>query len=150
MRQKECNKRTAAALISAAYREPCLSLCVRRTLTLFLKVCRLVKHHNSRIAALFHTLWHFSRENEAHFTESWRVGKKCRNTLPTQIQRQTIKVWHVSYQKAVHQFLLVLRSFLHIPYESTYMYVRISEVYTIYVRDECGHFPEFDFHISVV
>ena len=30
------------------------------------------------------------------------------------------------------------------------MYVYISEVYTIYVRDECGHFTEIDFHINVV
>ena len=40
---KECNKRAAAALISTAYRAPCLSLCVYRTFTPSLKVRRLVK-----------------------------------------------------------------------------------------------------------
>ena len=66
--QKEYNKRAAVALISAAYRVPCLSLRVRRTLSLFLKVCRLVKCRNPRIAVLFP--W-----NRGTF------GKKCRNTI---------------------------------------------------------------------
>ena len=67
IRQKECNKRVAAALISAAYRVPSLSLCVHCTLTLFLKVRRLIKRCNP---------WHFSRENVARFTELRRLGKK--------------------------------------------------------------------------
>ena len=110
VRQKECNKHAVVALISVAYRAPHLSLCVRRTLTLSLKVRRLVKLRNPRIAALFQGLWRFSRENVVRFTELRRVGKnrgsfgiKRRDTLPAQIQRQTIKVWHVSYQKVVHQ-----------------------------------------------
>ena len=53
IRQKDCNKLTAAALISTAYRAPCLSLCVCRTFTLSLKVHRLVKCRNPRIVALF-------------------------------------------------------------------------------------------------
>ena len=40
-------------------------------------------------------------------------GKKRRDTLPSQIQRQTIKVWHVSYQKARHKFLISAVLFLH-------------------------------------
>ena len=53
IRQEECNKRAAAALISTAYRAPRLSLCVCRTFTLSLKVRRLVKCHNPWIAVLF-------------------------------------------------------------------------------------------------
>ena len=92
VRQKECDERAAAAMISAVYRVPHSSLCVHRTLMLFLKVRCLVKCRNSRITAL-------SRENAERFAKLQRVGKnrgafdkKCRNTLPAQIQRQTIKV----------------------------------------------------------
>ena len=59
IRQKECNKCAAATLISAAYRAPHLSLCVPCTTLIplcalqFLKVCRLVKCRNPRIAMLF-------------------------------------------------------------------------------------------------
>ena len=53
IRQKECNKRAVAALISVAYRAPRLSLCVRRTLTLSLKVRHLEKCRNPWFAALF-------------------------------------------------------------------------------------------------
>ena len=95
IRQKEYNKHVVAALISAAYRVSCLSLCVRRTLTLSLKVHRLVKHQGLR---------RFSREIAVRFTELRRIGKnrgvfgkEHRNTLPSQIQRQTIKVLHISY-----------------------------------------------------
>ena len=119
IRLKECNKHVVAALISVAYRAPHLSLCVRRTLTLFLKVRRLVKLRNPRIAALFQGLWHFCRENVVRFTELRRVGKnhgsfgkKCRNTLPAQIQRQTIKVRRISYQKAARKFLISVAFFL--------------------------------------
>ena len=73
-----------AALISTAYRAPHLSLCVRRTLTLFLTVRRLVKRHNPRIAELFAELRRVGKNRDV-------FGKKCRNTLATQIQRQTIK-----------------------------------------------------------
>ena len=61
----------------------------------------------------------FSRENAARFAESRRVGKnrgafdkKRRNTLPAQIQRLTIKVQHVSYQKMEHTFLISVVFFL--------------------------------------
>ena len=40
-------------------------------------------------------------------------GKKRHNTLPAQIQRQTIKVWHVSYQKVGHKCLISAALFLH-------------------------------------
>ena len=53
----------------------------------------------------------FSRENAARWQKLWRVWQKRRNTLPAQNQRQAIKVWHVSYQKEEHKFILVLRSF---------------------------------------
>ena len=46
-------------------------------------------------------------------------GKKHRNTLPAQIQRQTIKVWHVSYQNAAQSILISVALFL------TYTDVRI-------------------------
>ena len=68
--QKECNKRVAVALISTAYHAPRLSLCARRTFTLSLKVCRLVKCHNAWIAVLFQELRHFSCENTAHLAKS--------------------------------------------------------------------------------
>ena len=92
---KECNKRGAAVLISTAYCAPCLSLRVHRTLTLFLKVRRLVKH--------------FSRENVARFAKlrhgknRGAFGKKRRNTLPAQIQRQTIKVRYFVLSKSSTQ-----------------------------------------------
>ena len=48
-----------------------------------------------------------------HFAELRHVGKnrsafdkKRHNTLPTQIQRETIKVQHISYQKEVHKFVI--------------------------------------------
>ena len=73
----------------------------------FLKVRRLVKRRNPRIAALFQGLRHFSRENVARFVKLRHIGKnrgtfgkKCRNTLPAQIQRQTIKVWHMFLSKS--------------------------------------------------
>ena len=101
IRQKECNKHATAALISAAYRVPRLSLCVRRTLTLSLKVRRLVKHCNP---CAIEGLRRFSCENVACFAELQHVGKnhgafgkKCRNTLPAQIQSQTIKMQCISY-----------------------------------------------------
>ena len=53
IRKKECNKCAAVALISAAFRAPHLSLFVCHTFTLSLKVRRLVKRHNPRIAGLF-------------------------------------------------------------------------------------------------
>ena len=40
-----------------------------------------------------------------------RLAKR-RDTLPAQIQRQTIKVWHVSDQKAVYKFLISVVFFL--------------------------------------
>ena len=46
--QRECNKRAVAV-----YCAPRLSLCVRRTLTLIMKVRRLEKHRNPRIVELF-------------------------------------------------------------------------------------------------
>ena len=49
IRQKECNKRAVAALISTAYRAPRLSLCVRRTFTQSLKVRRLEKRRNPNL-----------------------------------------------------------------------------------------------------
>ena len=79
---------------------PCLSLCVRHTLT------------------LFQGLWCFSLENASRFAELLRVGKnrgafgkKRRNTLHAQIRSQTIKVWHISYQKAPHKFLICVVAF---------------------------------------
>ena len=60
---------------------------------LSLKVRHLVKHHSIG-------LQRFSHENATCFAESQRVGKKPRNTFPAQIQMQTIKVWHFSYQNA--------------------------------------------------
>ena len=92
----ECNKRGGVVLINTAYCAPCLSLRVCRTLTLFLKVCRLVKH--------------FSRENVARFAELRHVGKnrgafgkKRHNMLPAQIQRQTIKVRYFVLSKSSTQ-----------------------------------------------
>ena len=90
---------------------PRLSLCVHHTLTLFLKVRRLVKRHNpwivafTKIAAAFRRL--VKRHNPwivaftkiaAAFPVKMRCvapncgtfGKRRRNTLPAQIQRQTI------------------------------------------------------------
>ena len=55
---------------------------------------------------------HFSHENAARFAESRRIWQKRRNTLPAQIQRQTIKLWRVSYQKAQHKFLIGVAFFL--------------------------------------
>ena len=62
---------------------------------------------------------HFSRENGLRFAELRHIGqnrgtfgKKCRNTLPAQIQKQTIKVWHVSYQKVAHKFFISVVFFL--------------------------------------
>ena len=57
IRQKECNERAVAALISTAYRVPRLSLCVCHTLTLFQKS------------------WRLSGENAVCFAELQRVGK---------------------------------------------------------------------------
>ena len=58
-RQKECNERAAAALISAAYCAPRLSLHVRHTLMPFLKVRRLVKHRNPNPEANHKSVAHF-------------------------------------------------------------------------------------------
>ena len=114
-----CDKRAVAALISAAYRAPRLSLCVRRNLTLSLKVHRLVKRRNPWIAALFQGLRCFSCENAAHFAELWCVskirstfGKKRCNILPAQIQRQPVKVRCISYQKTAHKFFISVTFFL--------------------------------------
>ena len=45
--------------------------------------------------------------------------KKCHNTLPVQIQRQTIKVQYISYQNAALSILISVAFFFdvyHIPY----------------------------------
>ena len=65
--KKEFNKRVAVELISAAYCAPRLSpLCAPQ----FLKVCRLVKCHNPRIAALFQGLRRFSNDYNAYVLRS--------------------------------------------------------------------------------
>ena len=90
-----------------------------------------------RIAVLFQGLWCFSKdcstfprkcgalEKSRHvkyifwapnsrnllFSLS-KDAKKSRNMLPAQIQRQTIKVWHVSYQKVAHKCLISVVFFL--------------------------------------
>ena len=82
--QKECKKRVAAALISTAYRAPRLSLCVRRTFTLSLKMCCFSKDCGAFPVKMQHV--------SARWQKSRRIGKKRHNMLPAQIQRQTIKV----------------------------------------------------------
>ena len=84
MRQKECNKPAAAALISAVYRAPHLSLCVCRTLT------------------LFQGLRHFSHENTAHFAELWHVSQNCgTQKAPQYVSRTNPEANH----KSVARFL---------------------------------------------
>ena len=92
-----------AALISAVYRAPHLSP-VHVAIPESAPSCKAPR---------------FSRENMVCFAELWRVGtnrgvfgKKRRNTLPTQIQRQKIKVRRVSYQKVAHKFLISVAFFL--------------------------------------
>ena len=66
-RHKECNKCPTVALISTVYHAPRLSLCVRRTLTLFLKVRCLVKCRNPWIVALFSELRHVWQKVLQHY-----------------------------------------------------------------------------------
>ena len=73
----------------------------------------------AKLLTLFQGLQHFYRENVARFAELRHVGKnrgafgkKHCNTLPAQIQKQTIKVCHVSYQKATHKCLISVVFFL--------------------------------------
>ena len=56
IRQKECTKCAVAALISAVYRAPRLSLCVCRTSMLSLKVHSLVKRCDPWIMETRHVL----------------------------------------------------------------------------------------------
>ena len=53
----------------------------------------------------FHRIGHVGK-NRGKF------GKKCSDTLPAQIQRQTIKVRCISCQKVVHKFLISVVFFL--------------------------------------
>ena len=77
------------------------------------------KQLHSRIAPLFQELWSFPHENVVRFAELRCIeknrgafGKKCRGTLPAQIQRQSIKMWRISYQKAPHKIFISVAFFL--------------------------------------
>ena len=72
-----------------------------------------------RIAVLFQGLRRFSKDCGAFPVKLRRVrknrgtfGKKRHNILPAQIQRQTIKVWQVSYQKVAQKFFISVAFFL--------------------------------------
>ena len=66
-------------------------------------VCHLVKHRNRGA---------FCHENAARSPNCGRFGKKCQNSIPAQIQRQTIKVWHIFLSKSVAQILQIVAFFL--------------------------------------
>ena len=104
--QKECNKCTSAALISVAYRAPRLSFCVHRTLTLSLKVPSCKTPQSLDCGAFPVKMRHVGKNRGV-----WQKVP-CRNTLPAQIQRQTIKVRRISYQKVAHKFVISVAFFL--------------------------------------
>ena len=56
--------------------------------------------------------WRFSCENTYISPNRGAFGKKLCNTPPAQIQRQTIKVWHVSYQNVSQSILICVALFL--------------------------------------
>ena len=109
IRQKECNKRAAAALVARRTVHRAYPPCAPH-FHVILESAPSCKAPQSR---------RFSRENAAHFAESRRVGKnrgtfgkKRRSTLPAQIQRKTIKVRRISYQNAAQSILIRVAFFL--------------------------------------
>ena len=117
-RQEECNKSAATALISMAYRAPCLSLraypSVCATLPKSVPSC---KAPQSLIAVLFQGLRRFS-PNYGTF------GKKCHNTVFCACctnPEENHKSAHVSYQNVCTNFYKLVAFFL--TRTVVYMYV---------------------------
>ena len=122
------------ALISVAYRVPCLSLCVRRTLTLFQGL-------------LFQGLRHFSRENAVHFAELRHVSKNHGAFFRTN-PAQTIKVRHVSYQKVEHNLFIIV-AFVFDVY-CTFAHFYLSVVISQCLTGKSYHYRRITVHCILI